>query len=171
MNKEVVIMDLPGIYSLSPYTLEEVVARTLPDHRASGCDLEYRRRYQLGKKPVSYSTQLMELGIPVVMAVNMMDVVAKNGDKINIKELSKKLGCEVVEISALKGTGIQEAAKAAVAAANSKNAAAPVHKFAAEVEHAIWMRLKENSAVKFRNLRRDSSQSNYLSVMTRSVKQ
>ena len=135
-DKEVVIMDLPGIYSLSPYTLEEVVARTYliterPDailNIVDGTNLE-RNLY--------LSTQLMELGIPVVMAVNMMDVVAKKGDKINIKELSKKLGCQVVEISALKGTGIQEAAKAAVAAANSKNAAAPVHKFAAEVEHYL----------------------------------
>ena len=135
-DKEVVIMDLPGIYSLSPYTLEEVVARTYliterPDailNIVDGTNLE-RNLY--------LSTQLMELGIPVVMAVNMMDVVAKKGDKINIKELSKKLGCPVVEISALKGTGIQEAAKAAVAAANSKNAAAPVHKFAAEVEHYL----------------------------------
>lgn len=135
-DKEVVIMDLPGIYSLSPYTLEEVVARTYliterPDailNIVDGTNLE-RNLY--------LSTQLMELGIPVVMAVNMMDVVAKKGDKINIKELSKKLGCQVVEISALKGTGIQEAAKAAVAAANSKNAAVPVHKFAAEVEHYL----------------------------------
>ena len=135
-DKEVVIMDLPGIYSLSPYTLEEVVARTYliterPDailNIVDGTNLE-RNLY--------LSTQLMELGIPVVMAVNMMDIVAKKGDKINIKELSKKLGCQVVEISALKGTGIQEAAKAAVAAANSKNAAAPVHKFAAEVEHYL----------------------------------
>ena len=135
-DKEVVIMDLPGIYSLSPYTLEEVVARTYliterPDailNIVDGTNLE-RNLY--------LSTQLMELGIPVVMAVNMMDVVAKKGDKINIKELSKKLGCPVVEISALKGTGIQEAAKAAVAAANNKNAAAPVHKFAAEVENCL----------------------------------
>ena len=135
-DKEVIIMDLPGIYSLSPYTLEEVVARTYliterPDailNIVDGTNLE-RNLY--------LSTQLMELGIPVVMAVNMMDIVAKKGDKINIKELSKKLGCQVVEISALKGTGIQEAAKAAVAAANSKNAAAPVHKFAAEVEHYL----------------------------------
>ncbi|MEF2596362.1 MAG: ferrous iron transport protein B, partial [Lachnospiraceae bacterium] len=135
-DKEVVIMDLPGIYSLSPYTLEEVVARTYliterPDailNIVDGTNLE-RNLY--------LSTQLMELGIPVVMAVNMMDVVAKKGDKINIKELSKKLGCQVVEISALKGTGIQEAAKAAVAAANSKNATAPVHKFAAEVENYL----------------------------------
>ncbi|RGO24671.1 ferrous iron transport protein B [Dorea sp. OM02-2LB] len=135
-DKEVIIMDLPGIYSLSPYTLEEVVARTYliterPDailNIVDGTNLE-RNLY--------LSTQLMELGIPVVMAVNMMDVVAKKGDKINIKELSKKLGCPVVEISALKGTGIQEAAKAAVAAANNKSAAVPVHKFAAEVENYL----------------------------------
>ncbi|WP_320957582.1 FeoB small GTPase domain-containing protein, partial [Enterocloster asparagiformis] len=104
-NKEVIIMDLPGIYSLSPYTLEEVVARNYliterPDvilNIVDGTNLE-RNLY--------LSTQLMELGIPVLMAVNMMDIVKKSGDEINIGQLSKKLGCPVVEISALKGTGI-----------------------------------------------------------------
>jgi len=119
-HKDVIIMDLPGIYSLSPYTLEEVVARNYlitdrPDailNIVDGTNIE-RNLY--------LSTQLMELGIPVIMAVNMMDIVEKNGDKIHIQKLSQKLGCDVVEISALKGTGIQEVAKKAVALANLKN--------------------------------------------------
>ena len=135
-KKDVVIMDLPGIYSLSPYTLEEVVARNYliterPDailNIVDGTNIE-RNLY--------LSTQLMELGIPVLMAVNMMDVVEKNGDKINIKKLSEKLGCEVVEISALKGTGVQEAAKRVVALAEKKSSAVPVHTFAPEVESVI----------------------------------
>lgn len=135
-NKGVIIMDLPGIYSLSPYTLEEVVARNYliterPDailNIVDGTNIE-RNLY--------LSTQLMELGIPVVMAVNMMDVVEKNGDQIHIDKLSKKLGCEVVEISALKGTGIQKAAQKAVALANQKNISQSVHKFAPEVENII----------------------------------
>ena len=134
-NKDVTIMDLPGIYSLSPYTLEEVVARNYliserPDailNIVDGTNIE-RNLY--------LSTQLMELGIPVVMAVNMIDLVNKSGDKISIDKLSKKLGCDVVEISALKGTGVTEAANKAVAAA-SKKAGAPVHKFAESVENAI----------------------------------
>ncbi|MCM1388692.1 MAG: ferrous iron transport protein B [Bacillus sp. (in: Bacteria)] len=133
-NKEVAIMDLPGIYSLSPYTLEEVVARNYliterPDvilNLVDGTNLE-RNLY--------LSTQLLELGIPVVMAVNMMDIVAKNGDKIHTDKLGKKLGCEVVEISALKGTGIQEAVNKAMAAAKGK--AKAVHSFAEEVESVI----------------------------------
>ena len=135
-HKDVIIMDLPGIYSLSPYTLEEVVARNYliterPDailNIVDGTNIE-RNLY--------LSTQLMELGIPVIMAVNMMDIVEKNGDKIHIQKLSQKLGCEVVEISALKGTGIQEAAKKAVAVANQKNKGVPVHKFAPEVESVL----------------------------------
>lgn len=134
-SSEVVITDLPGIYSLSPYTLEEVVARNYlinekPDvilNIVDGTNIE-RNLY--------LSTQLMELGIPVVMAVNMMDVVEKNGDRIHIDKLSQKLGCDVVEISALKGTGIEKAAAKAVAAAK-KEAAAPVHEFVEEVELAI----------------------------------
>ena len=134
-NKDVTIMDLPGIYSLSPYTLEEVVARNYliterPDailNIVDGTNIE-RNLY--------LSTQLMELGIPVVMAVNMMDIVTKNGDKIYIDELGKKLGCEVVEISALKGTGIMEAANKAVAAA-SKKTHTPVHEFSQAAEAAI----------------------------------
>ena len=134
-NKDVTIMDLPGIYSLSPYTLEEVVARNYliterPDailNIVDGTNIE-RNLY--------LSTQLMELGIPVVMAVNMMDIVEKNGDKIYIDKLGKKLGCEVVEISALKGTGIMEAANKAVAAA-SKKTHTPVHEFSQAAEAAI----------------------------------
>lgn len=135
-HKDVVIMDLPGIYSLSPYTLEEVVARNYligerPDailNIVDGTNIE-RNLY--------LSTQLMELGIPVIMAVNMMDIVAKNGDKIHIKKLSEKLGCEVVEISALKGTGIKEAAEKAVKLAQNKSAKPPVHTFAPEVESVL----------------------------------
>ena len=135
-HKDVMIMDLPGIYSLSPYTLEEVVARNYlinerPDaiiNIVDGTNIE-RNLY--------LSTQIMELGIPVVMAVNMMDLVEKSGDKIHIDKLSRKLGCEVVEISALKGTGIQKAAEKAIAAAQNRNAQAPVHEFTQNVEAAI----------------------------------
>ena len=133
---DVIIMDLPGIYSLSPYTLEEVVARNYlindrPDaiiNIVDGTNME-RNLY--------LSTQLMELGIPVVMAVNMMDIVEKSGDVIHIDKLSKKLGCEVVEISALKGTGIQKAAEKAVGLASRKDATPPVHTFAPEVENVL----------------------------------
>lgn len=135
-QKDVVIMDLPGIYSLSPYTLEEVVARTYliterPDailNIVDGTNIE-RNLY--------LSTQLLEMGIPVVMAVNMMDVVKKNGDQIHVDKLKQKLGCEVVEISALKGTGVEEAAKLAVEVAKQKKTAAPVHTFAPEVESIL----------------------------------
>ena len=131
----VVIMDLPGIYSLSPYTLEEVVSRNYligerPDailNIIDGTNLE-RNLY--------LTTQLTELGIPVVIAVNMMDVVRKNGDKINFAELSRQLGCRVVEISALKGEGIMEAAEAAIDAAKSTKTV-PMHSFSGPVEHAI----------------------------------
>ena len=135
-HKDVTIMDLPGIYSLSPYTLEEVVARNYlinerPDailNIVDGTNIE-RNLY--------LSTQLMELGIPVVMAVNMVDIMEKTGDKIHIDKLSKKLGCEVVEISALKGTGVQKAAEKAVAAAGKKDASARVHEFNPQVESVI----------------------------------
>ena len=134
-HEDVVIMDLPGIYSLSPYTLEEVVARNYligqrPDailNIIDGTNLE-RNLY--------LTTQLTELGIPVVVAINMMDVVRKNGDQINVEELSRELGCKVVEISALKGDGVMEAARAAVeAAATAKTV--PMHTFSGPVEHAI----------------------------------
>ena len=135
-HDDVVIMDLPGIYSLSPYTLEEVVARNYlieerPDailNIIDGTNLE-RNLY--------LTTQLTELGIPVVIAVNMMDVVRKNGDQINVKELSRQLGCEIVEISALKGDGVMEAAEAAVKAAQGKTKTIPMHTFSGPVEHAI----------------------------------
>ena len=134
-HDDVTIMDLPGIYSLSPYTLEEVVARNyLIDQRPDailniidGTNLE-RNLY--------LTTQLTELGIPVVIAINMMDVVRKNGDKINVEELSRELGCKIVEISALKGEGIMEAAEAAVQAAKSTKTV-PMHTFSGPVEHAI----------------------------------
>ena len=135
-HDDVVIMDLPGIYSLSPYTLEEVVARNYlieerPDailNIIDGTNLE-RNLY--------LTTQLTELGIPVVIAVNMMDVVRKNGDQINVKELSRQLGCEIVEISALKGDGVTEAAEAAVKAAKGQTKTIPMHTFSGPVEHAI----------------------------------
>ena len=134
-HDDVTIMDLPGIYSLSPYTLEEVVARNyLIDQRPDailniidGTNLE-RNLY--------LTTQLTELGIPVVIAINMMDVVRKNGDKINVQELSRELGCQIVEISALKGEGVMEAAEAAVTAAKSTKTV-PMHTFSGPVEHAI----------------------------------
>ena len=134
-HDDVVIMDLPGIYSLSPYTLEEVVARNyLIDERpdailniVDGTNLE-RNLY--------LTTQLTELGIPVVMAVNMMDIVRKSGDQINISQLSKQLGCKVVEISALKGDGVMAAAEAAIEAAKSTKTV-PMHTFSGPVEHAI----------------------------------
>ncbi|MCI5602854.1 MAG: ferrous iron transporter B [Clostridiales bacterium] len=135
-HKDVVITDLPGIYSLSPYTLEEVVARNYlinekPDaiiNIVDGTNIE-RNLY--------LSTQIMELGIPVIMAINMMDVLEKTGDTINTDKLSQKLGCEVVEISALKGTGIQKAAEKAVALASSKKKVTPVHSFDKDVEAVI----------------------------------
>ena len=134
-HNDVVIMDLPGIYSLSPYTLEEVVARNyLIDERPDailniidGTNLE-RNLY--------LTTQLTELGIPVVIAINMIDVVRKNGDQINVKELSRELGCQIVEISALKGDGVMEAAEAAVQAAHNAKTV-PMHTFSGPVEHAI----------------------------------
>ena len=135
-DKEVVIIDLPGIYSLSPYTLEEVVARNYliterPDailNIVDGTNLE-RNLY--------LTTQLLELGIPVVMAINMMDIVRKNGDEINTKKLAEKLGCEVVTISALKGDGIKDAASRAVKHAGQKAGQESVHEFAPEVENYL----------------------------------
>ena len=131
----VTIIDLPGIYSLSPYTLEEVVARNYligerPDailNIVDGTNLE-RNLY--------LTTQLTELGIPVVVAINMMDIVKKEGDKINVAELSRQIGCPVIEISALKGTGITEAANAAIEAAKNGKTV-PQHTFSGPVEHAL----------------------------------
>ncbi len=135
-DKEVTIADLPGIYSLSPYTLEEVVARNYiidekPDgilNIIDGTNLE-RNLY--------LTTQLAELGVPMVVAVNMLDILEKNGDKLNIEAMSKELGCPVVEISALNGTGVTEAADMVILAAKVKEATAPQHKFSGSVEHAI----------------------------------
>jgi len=132
----VIITDLPGIYSLSPYTLEEVVARNYligenPDaiiNLVDGTNLE-RNLY--------LTTQLIEIGIPVVIAINMMDIVRKNGDVINIEALSKALGCEIVEISALKGTGVNEVAEKAIEAAKKGKANVPLHIFSGAAEHAI----------------------------------
>ena len=173
-KKDVVILDLPGIYSLSPYTLEEVVARTYlinerPDvilNIVDGTNIE-RNLY--------LTTQLMELGIPVVMAVNMMDLVEKNGDKIYIDKLGKALGCQVVEISALKGRGVEKAAAEAVAQAGKKGMA-PVHKFGDEVEKAIGeVEKKLDSSVEeaqrrffaIKILERDSKIGELLSVLPR----
>ncbi len=135
-HSDVIITDLPGIYSLSPYTLEEVVARNYlinerPDailNIVDGSNLE-RNLY--------LTTQLVELGIPVVVAINMMDVVKKNGDKIDTKRLSEQIGCKIVEISALKGTGITEAAEEAIKAAQSNERTVPQHSFSGPVEHAL----------------------------------
>ena len=134
--EDVIIQDLPGIYSLSPYTLEEVVARSYlvgekPDailNIIDGTNIE-RNLY--------LTTQLIELGIPVVMAVNMIDLVRKNGDKIDLKKLSEELGCQVVEISALKNEGSEKAAQMAAAAAKAGKAAELPHVFTGSVEHAI----------------------------------
>ncbi|MCR5689212.1 MAG: ferrous iron transporter B, partial [Clostridiales bacterium] len=134
-HDDVTITDLPGIYSLSPYTLEEVVARNYligerPDailNIIDGTNLE-RNLY--------LTTQLTELGIPVVLAINMMDVVKKNGDRIDTAQLGKQLGCKVVEISALKGNGVMEAAEAAISAANNAKTV-PMHTFSGPVEHAL----------------------------------
>ena len=141
-HKDVTITDLPGIYSLSPYTLEEVVARNYlinekPDaiiNIVDGTNIE-RNLY--------LSTQIMELGIPVIMAVNMTDLLAKNGIELNTAKLSENLGCEVVEISALKGTGIREAAEKAVKLAESKKANKIVHKFDSKAEAAIEQNERE----------------------------
>ncbi len=135
-HKDVIITDLPGIYSLSPYTLEEVVARNYLIGERPNAILNIIDGTNL-ERNLYLTTQLLELGIPVVCAVNMMDVVRKNGDKINIEQLSEELGCKVVEISALKGTGVIEAAEAAVDIAKSKAPAVPRHKFCGCVEHAI----------------------------------
>jgi len=134
-HDDIIVTDLPGIYSLSPYTLEEVVARNYllnerPDvilNIVDGTNLE-RNLY--------LTTQLTELGIPVVIAINMMDIVKKNNDVINIEELSRELGCKVVEISALKGTGIEQAAQAAIEAAKNKKAV-PMHTFSGSIEHTL----------------------------------
>ena len=134
-HEDVVIMDLPGIYSLSPYTLEEVVARNYLIEQRPDAILNIIDGTNL-ERNLYLTTQLTELGIPVVIAINMMDVVRKNGDKINVEELSRELGCKIVEISALKGDGVMEAAEAAIEAAKSTKTV-PMHTFSGPVEHAI----------------------------------
>ena len=135
-HKDVIITDLPGIYSLSPYTLEEVVARNYLITERPNAILNIIDGTNL-ERNLYLTTQLVELGIPVVCAINMMDVVRKNGDQINVDQLSKELGCKVVEISALKGTGIDKAAELAIQAAEAKEPTIPQHKFCGCVEHAI----------------------------------
>ena len=134
-HDDVTIMDLPGIYSLSPYTLEEVVARNYLIEQRPDAILNIIDGTNL-ERNLYLTTQLTELGIPVVIAINMMDVVRKNGDKINVEELSRELGCKIVEISALKGDGVMEAAEAAIEAAKSTKTV-PMHTFSGPVEHAI----------------------------------
>ena len=134
-HHDVTITDLPGIYSLSPYTLEEVVARNYLIGERPDCILNIIDGTNL-ERNLYLTTQLTELGIPVVIAINMMDIVEKNGDRINLAELSRELGCKVFSISALKGTGIAEAAEAAVEAARNGKTV-PMHTFSGTVEHAI----------------------------------
>ncbi len=135
-NKEVIITDLPGIYSLSPYTLEEVVARNYLINERPDAILNIIDGTNL-ERNLYLTTQLVELGIPVVIAVNMIDIIEKNGDSINIKDMAKELGCQVAEISALKGTGVKEAADMTVAAANANVKMIPQHSFSGSVEHAL----------------------------------
>ncbi len=134
-HEDVTITDLPGIYSLSPYTLEEVVARNYLINERPDAILNIIDGTNL-ERNLYLTTQLTELGIPVVVAVNMMDIVEKNGDKINTEELSRQLGCKVVNISALKGDGVISAAEAAIEAAKNGNTV-PMHTFSGPVEHAI----------------------------------
>lgn len=135
-HNNVIITDLPGIYSLSPYTLEEVVARNYIINERPDVILNIIDTTNL-ERNLYLTTQLTEMGIPVVIAANMMDIVAKNGDKLNVSELSKALGCKVVEISALKGTGIKQAAEEAVKAAKNKTNTIPLHTFTGSVEHTL----------------------------------
>lgn len=135
-HNDVIITDLPGIYSLSPYTLEEVVARNYIINERPDVILNIIDTTNL-ERNLYLTTQLTEMGIPVVIAANMMDIVAKNGDKLNVSELSKALGCKVVEISALKGTGIKQAAEEAVKAAKNKTNTIPLHTFTGSVEHTL----------------------------------
>ena len=134
-EEKIKVTDLPGVYSLSPYTLEEVVARNYLVHERPDVILNIVDGTNL-ERNLYLTTQLMELGIPVVIAINMMDVVRKNGDKINTAELSRELGCKVIEISALKGTGVMEAAEAAIKAAEGTKTV-PMHTFSGPVEHAL----------------------------------
>lgn len=135
-DKSVIIQDLPGIYSLSPYTAEEVVSRNYIVNEKPDVILNIVDASNL-ERNLYLTTQLLEVGIPVVLALNMMDIIRKNGDRIDTKKLGEQLGCEVVEISALKGEGIEEAAKRSVAAAQKKSAAASKHHFSKDVENAL----------------------------------
>ena len=135
-QKDVTITDLPGIYSLSPYTLEEVVARNYLIHERPEAILNIVDGTNL-ERNLYLTTQLLELGIPVVVAVNMIDVVKKNGDQIRLQPLAEALGCEVVAISALKQTGIKEAAALAVKLAQNQKALPPVHRFSSDVEKVL----------------------------------
>ena len=135
-HSDVVITDLPGIYSLSPYTLEEVVARKYLINERPDAILNIIDGTNL-ERNLYLTTQLVELGIPVVVAINMMDIVRKSGDQIRTTQLAKELGCQVVEISALKGTGIKEASEKAIEISQQKKAMVPQHKFSGCVEHAI----------------------------------
>ena len=135
------IQDLPGIYSLSPYTLEEVVARGYLVNEKPDAILNIIDGTNI-ERNLYLTTQLIELGIPVVMAVNMIDLVRKNGDKIDLKKLSNELGCEAVEISALKNEGSEKAAELAVAAAKKGKAGELPHVFTGSVEHAIGPHLR-----------------------------
>lgn len=152
-HKDVIIQDLPGIYSLSPYTLEEVVARGYLVNERPDAILNIIDGTNI-ERNLYLTTQLLELGIPVVIAVNMIDIVRKNGDKVNVKKLSEALGCELVEVSAIKGEGGFEAAEKAVAAAQKKKYAEPLHVFSGSVEHAI-AHIEESIEVKVdkKNLR------------------
>lgn len=134
-HEGVIVTDLPGIYSLSPYTLEEVVARNYLIGERPNAILNIIDGTNL-ERNLYLTTQLVELGIPTVIAINMMDIVKKNGDKINISELSRQLGCKIIEISALKGDGVMEAAEAAIEAAKNTKTI-PQHSFSGVVEHAL----------------------------------
>ena len=134
-HKDIIVTDLPGIYSLSPYTLEEVVARNYLIEERPDVILNIVDATNL-ERNLYLTTQLVEIGIPVVIALNMMDLVRRKGDNINVRELSRQLGCKVVEISALKGEGIENAAEAAIAAAEGTKTI-PQHSFSGAVEHAL----------------------------------
>ena len=134
-HKDIIVTDLPGIYSLSPYTLEEVVARNYLIEERPDVILNIVDATNL-ERNLYLTTQLVEIGIPVVIALNMMDLVRRKGDNINVRELSRQLGCKVVEISALKGEGTENAAEAAIAAAEGTKTI-PQHSFSGAVEHAL----------------------------------
>ena len=168
-QKDVIITDLPGIYSLSPYTLEEVVARNYLLKEKPDAILNIVDATNL-ERNLYLTTQCMELGIPVVIALNMMDIIEKNGDHINVKKLSEKLGVEIVEISALKGTGVDKAAEAAINAAKKK--IAPIApKFSGEVEQVLdrFLTICVRSSAVFLKISSAGTRSRSLREMRRSV--